>query len=338
MENRRLGQSDVTVSPVILGAWAMGGWFWGGSDDDAAVATIHAALDAGVTAIDTAPVYGRGRSESVVGRALRERPGHGVAVLTKLGLRWNDRRGAHYFSSRDPGGEFDIYRNLRPDSIAHEIDASLERLGVEVIDLIQCHWPDPTTPVEESMGALTRAVEQGKVRAIGVSNFAPELLERAHATLAAAGLPLASEQPPYSLLRQDIDETVLPWCRRHDVGVIPYSPMERGLLTGKIGPDRVFPESDGRSTDPLFRPHARAVVLAALEDFRHLLTEHDCTMGQLALAWVLHRPGITAVLAGARTPKQVRENVGAARVSLSDDDVRRMGLRFRGIRRELRRQ
>lgn len=326
MKTTRLGRSELEVTPVIFGAWAIGGWFWGGTDEAQAKDAIRAAVDAGINAIDTAPMYGQGLSERIVGEAIQDRRDE-VLIFTKVGLRWDDSRGAHFFDTHDVNGQpVHVYCNLRPDSVRHEVEASLDRLGVEVIDLIQCHWPDPTTPVEETMGALSRLVEEGKVRAVGVSNFDVELLERARKALAP--LPLASDQPKYSLLSRGIERDVLPWCRRHDVGVIVYSPMERGLLTGKVGPDREFPRGDGRRHDPLYSVENRRKVNAALDLAREVAQAHDCTLAQLAVAWVLHRPGVTAALVGARTPEQACENAGAARVTLSDDEVRMLGRLF----------
>lgn len=321
MEQRRLGSSDLTVQPVILGAWAIGGWYWGGTDDAAAVDAIRASIDAGITAIDTAPMYGCGHSERVVGRAVRGRRDE-VVLMSKVGLRWDDARGAHFFDDVDQTGRpISVHRNLRPDSIRHEVEQSLQRLGVEVIDLVQCHWPDPSTPVEESMGALARLVEEGKVRAVGVSNFDVPLLERSLAAL-PDGVPLASDQPRYSLLDRGIERDVLRWCRTKAVGVIVYSPLEQGLLTGKVGPDREFPEGDGRRHDPAFSVDNRKRVAAALGTARELAAAHDCTLAQLALAWCFHQPGVTAAIAGARTPQQAVENAAAAEVSLDRDELR----------------
>ncbi|MDP6935055.1 MAG: aldo/keto reductase [Myxococcota bacterium] len=316
---RTLGQSDLQVQPIIFGAWAIGGWFWGGTDDDNAIDAIRASLDHGIMAIDTAPMYGYGHSEEVVGRAIRGRRDQAI-VMTKCGLRWDDERGATFFDTDGPDGRSrTIKRNLRPDSIRRECEASLKRLGVDTIDLYQCHWPDPTTPVEESMQELGRLVEEGKVRAIGVSNFTPELMTRAREALGS--IPLASNQPRYSLLTRGIEDEVLPWCREHEVGVVVYSPMERGLLSGAITEDRTFPETDGRSGDPLFRVENRRVILEALRTLDPIARAHDATFAQLAVAWCTHQPGITAALVGARTAAQASENARGARLSLSDEDL-----------------
>lgn len=335
METRRLGRTDIYVPPVIFGAWAIGGWYWGGTDDEQAIAAIRTAVDLGITAIDTAPVYGRGHSERIVGRAIRGMRDQ-VVIMTKVGLRWDDRRGPFFFEATDPdGSRWPVHRNLRPDSIRHEVERSLDRLGVDVIDVLQVHWPDPSTPVEETMEAMARLVEEGKVRAIGVSNFRRPLLERAHKALAEfgggpakGGLPLASLQPHYSLLHRRIEDDELPWCRVHEVGVVAYSPMERGLLSGRITMDRTFPPGDGRNDDPLFREDNRRRVLEALTKADAIARELDCTLAQLALAWVHGQPGVTAAIAGCRTPEQVEENAHAAEIALDEETSRALARLF----------
>ena len=328
MQTRQLGQGPFEVQPVIFGAWAIGGWYWGGTDDDRSVHAIQASIDAGVTAIDTAPMYGCGHSEKVVGRAIQGRRDQ-VILMTKVGLRWDDTGGAHFFDDwDDDANPLPIHRNLSAASVRLEVDRSLQRLGVETIDLIQCHWPDPTTEIEETMDALASVVRAGKARAIGVSNFSPELLARAHAELARHGLPLSSTQPRYSLLRRGIETDVLPWCQDHQVGAIVYSPMEQGLLTGKVGPDRVFAADDGRSLDPAFSTENRIRVMQALEATKDLCARHSCTPAQLSLAWCHHQPGVTAAIAGARTPAQAIENAAAARIQLTRDALETLRIAF----------
>lgn len=321
MDFRRLGDAEMDVPVVVFGAWAIGGWWWGGTDDDLAVEAIQAGIEAGVTAIDTAPIYGCGHSERVVGAAVRDRR-HEVLLMTKVGLRWDDPRGAHFFDTTHSGtGEpVSVMRNLRPDSIKREVEQSCERLGVDTLDLVQCHWPDPSTPVEESMSALADLVDAGTVGAIGVSNFDVALLTRAKAELARRGHVLASHQPRYSLLDRSIEAQVLSWTRREGVATLAYSPLAQGLLTGKMGPDRQLAEGDGRADLPLFSQDSRRAIAAANHRAGELARAHDCTLAQLALAWCLHQPGVTAVLAGARTAAQIVENAGAAKVSLTHQE------------------
>lgn len=329
MKQIPLGRSSISVSPVILGAWAMGGWFWGGSDDDASVETIRAAVDAGITSIDTAPVYGFGHSEVVVGRGIKGIRDQ-VQLMTKVGLRWDIDEGEHFFDTTDPAGKsWRIMRNLRPASIRWEVEQSLQRLGVEHIDLIQCHWPDPSTPIPESMGALADLVKEGKVGAVGVSNFSPEQMTEAQAALGA--VPLASNQPKYSLLHRGIEADVLPHCLANQVGVVVYSPMARGILTGRVGLDRTFPESDGRSSDPLYHPENRARVLDALAQVRVVADAHEISLANLAVAWTIHQSGVTSALVGARTPDQAAENAKAAHVSLRPDELAMMRRVFESV-------
>jgi len=331
MPSRPLGSLGLDLPPVTFGAWAIGGWWWGGSDDDAAVEAILAGIDAGITAIDTAPMYGCGHSERVVGRAVAQRPD--AKVLTKVGLRWDADDGAFFFNTKHPdtGAPMKVMRNLRPESVVFEVARSCERLGRDTLDLVQCHWPDPSTPVEETMSALADLVDQGTVKAVGVSNFDVPLLERAHAALSKRGIPLATNQPRYSLLDRHIEAAILPWCRSHGVGTLPYSPLGQGLLTGKVTPDRTFPEGDGRRDLPLFSVASRQAIAEANAKAARIADEHDCSLAQLALAWCLHQPGVTSVLAGARSAAQIRDNAGAARVQLTDTEVAQLADWFAGL-------
>jgi aryl-alcohol dehydrogenase-like predicted oxidoreductase len=316
METRRLGSSDLEISVVALGTWAMGGFMWGGTDEREAIAAIQRALDLGVTAIDTAPVYGLGLSERIVGRAIAGRRDQ-VAVLTKFGLSWGDPGGRESWASRGPDGRpVRIYNDARRATVIAECEASLRRLGVERIDLYQLHWPDPQTPLEETLAALERLVAAGKVRAVGVSNFPVELLAEARRRI-----PLASDQPPYSMLRRGIEQDVGPYCRQHGIGLLAYSPLERGLLTGKVSPDRVFPETDHRSSLRLYSPENRRRVNAFLERIRPIAARHEATLAQLVIHWTVRRPGITAALVGARNAAQAAENAGAAALDLDAGEL-----------------
>ncbi len=299
MELRKLGHSDLMVSPVIFGAWAIGGWMWGGSDEKDAVEAIHAAIDHGVNAIDTAAVYGMGHSEELVGRAIKGRR-DGLVIATKCGMRWDSEEGSDPWPQADNQGRpITIRKNSRASSIAHECEQSLRRLGVDVIDLYQVHWPDSSTPVEETMGALMKLKEQGKIRAIGVSNYGVDLMERAR-----QAAPLASSQPPYSLINRAIENDVLPFCRRHGIAVIVYSPMERGLLTGHMPPERTFNPGDHRATHKYFTPENRKRVMSALERIRPLAEMHRTSFSQLVINWTINEPGITAAIVGAPTPSR----------------------------------
>ena len=319
MESRQLGTSDVRVSPVTFGAWAIGGWMWGGNEESDSIAAIHASIDAGVNTIDTAAIYGQGHSEELVGRAIKGKRDK-VVVATKCGMRWTGTDGSEPWEQKDnEGSSITIRKNGRADSIAYECEQSLTRLGIDTIDLYQIHWPDKATPPEETIGALEKLRQQGKVRAIGTSNYDVEWLTRG----LKAG-PIASDQPPYSILRRGIENTVLPWAREHHVGVICYSPMERGLLTGKVGPDRQFAPGDHRANHPYFTAENRKKVLAALERVKPIADAHGVTYAQLIINWTIHEPGITAALVGARNAEQATQNAKALTFKLTGDEQKQV--------------
>ena len=316
MQTRQLGNSDVRVTPIIFGAWAIGGWMWGGNEEKDSLDAIRASVDAGVNTIDTAAIYGMGHSEELVGKAIagiRDK----VVIATKCGMRWNSEEGSDPWPQKDvQGRDLIIRKNARPDSIAYECEQSLKRLRIDVIDLYQIHWPDVSTPVEESIRAMVKLKEQGKIRAIGVSNYDVKWM-----TGATAAGPIASLQPPYSLIQRKIEAEILPFCREHNVGVIVYSPLERGLLTGKVSADREFPAGDHRAKHKYFTVENRKRVLAALEKVRPIAEGHGASLAQLAINWTAHQPGITAALVGARNAGQATHNAGALNFTLTADEL-----------------
>ncbi len=313
---RRLGESDIEVSAVIFGAWAIGGWWWGDTDDELAIEAIRAAVDGGITTIDTAPMYGFGHSEEVVGRAVKGIADK-VVLATKCGLVWSRTDGEYFFETPDPQGKtVPIYRVLKKDSIIAECEASLSRLGVDCIDLYQCHWMDSTTALEETMEALVTLRDQGKIRAIGLSNFTPEAIEQ------CAGYgPIAGHQPKFSLLdRQNLDG-VISFTHSRGIGTIVYSPLEQGMLTGKVTMDREFPEGDYRAGQPWFRPANRRRVLDVLQtQIDPIARAHGATLSQVAIAWTVGAPGITAAIVGARNGEQARANAAGADVPLTEPE------------------
>jgi aryl-alcohol dehydrogenase-like predicted oxidoreductase len=317
MQSRHLGSSNVRVSPVIFGAWAIGGWMWGGADEKDAVDAIRASIDNGVNTIDTAAIYGQGHSEELVGRAIRGIPRDKVVIATKGGRRWDSAEGSDPWSTTDNHGKpITIRSNSRKQSIFEECEQSLKRLGVEVIDLYQIHWPDKTTPVAEAIGAMEELRRQGKIRAIGVSNYGVDLLREAHGVA-----PVHSLQPPFSLIQRQIErDGTLAFCRENNVAVIVYSPMERGLLTGKVTPDRQFAPGDHRATHKFFTVENRKRVLAALEKVKPVADRHGASYAQLVINWTIHEPGITAALVGARNAEQAAHNAGAMRFTLSPEE------------------
>jgi aryl-alcohol dehydrogenase-like predicted oxidoreductase len=318
MEYRQLGKSNLKVSSIIFGAWAIGGWMWGGSEENEAIGAIQASIDGGATSIDTAPVYGYGRSEEIVGKAIKGRRDK-VQLLTKYGLRWDATDGVHFFSWSDENGEKNIYQNARKKSIIAECENSLRRLQTDYIDLYQCHWRDNSTPIEETMEAMNHLIKEGKIKAAGVSNFTVADIEKANSIC-----PIASDQPPYSMIVRDIESDVLPYCRSRNIGVIVYSPLQRGLLTGKFKPDAKFKPGDHRASEAHFQPENIKRVNAFLDKLKPIATAHGATLGQLVLAWTIAQPGITSAIAGARNAEQGRENIKAATIKLSPEELKQI--------------
>lgn len=320
MQRRKLGRTNLEVPVVCFGAWAIGGWYWGGSDDRAAVDALRAALDAGVNAFDTAPVYGFGHSERVIGDALRGSREH-VTLMTKVGLRWDDPRGPVFFESLDNHNRpVTVRRNLRPDSVRFEVEQSSKRMGVDVLDLVQIHWPDPETPLAETLGTLLELRKAGRIREIGASNFTPALLDEAQRILGA--VPLASTQERYSALSRGIEREVLPWAREHRVGMLAYSPIEQGLLTGKLAPERKLADTDQRLSKAKFSAENRARLNARLETVVGPIAKaRNATIAQVVIAATVAQPGITCALVGARNAAQVRENAKAGELVLEAVEV-----------------
>jgi aryl-alcohol dehydrogenase-like predicted oxidoreductase len=306
MKTKRLGNSDLDITPIGFGAWAIGGsgweFGWGDQDDKDSIAAIHRALELGVNWIDTAAVYGMGHSEEVVGSALSSWSGTRPYVFTKCGLLWDDQGYVH--------------RDLHANSIRRECENSLRRLKVDVIDLYQIHWP--SEDLEEGWGEMARLQKEGKIRWIGVSNFDAIQLHRAERIA-----QITSLQPPYSLVRREIEPDILPYCQSHGIGVIVYSPMQSGLLTGAMTRERIakLPDSDWRSRDPEFRELKLSKNLALVERLRKVGQKYGAPPGQIAVAWVLRNPAVTAAIVGARSAQQVEQNVGAADLHLSNDDL-----------------
>ena len=318
MQYRKLGETGIEISAVGLGTWAIGGGpWWGASDDDLSVKTIHAALDSGINLIDTAPAYGFGRSEEVVGKALQDRRDRAV-IATKCGLWWTDETGPVHF-------ELDgikVRRSLEPRTLRLEVEQCLRRLRTDRIDLMQTHWQavEPLkTPIADTMACLLALRDEGKIRAIGVSNAICAEMDEYR----AAGV-LASCQPRYSMLDRRIEADILPYSRERNIVVLAYSPLEQGLLTGKIGTERTFSETEYRNMIPWFQPEKRARVLAMLAGWRDLTDKYACSLAQLVIAWTISQPGLTCALCGARKPENAIENAGGGNVTLDAADILRM--------------
>ena len=309
MQTKQLGNSDLFITPVGFGSWAIGGsgwqFAWGKQNDDESVAAIHRALELGVNWIDTAAVYGVGHSEEIVSRALATWSGPRPYVFTKCGLRW------------DAQGQ--TRHDLTADSIRQECEDSLRRLNVEAIDLYQIHWPvEDTTELEEGWSTMAQLQREGKVRWIGVSNFNAEQMERAQAIA-----PITSLQPPYSLVRPEVESEELPFCEQAGIGVIVYSPMASGLLTGAMTRERIarLPADDWRKHSPEFNEPKLSANLDLVERLRAVGKRHGCAPGSVAVAWTLRHPVVTAAIVGARKPEQVADMVAAADVYLTESDL-----------------
>jgi aryl-alcohol dehydrogenase-like predicted oxidoreductase len=307
---RTLGNSDLQLTSIGFGAWAIGGgdwqYAWGPQDDSESITAIHRALDLGINWIDTAAVYGLGHSEEVVARAVKT-SSHRPYIFTKCSLRWREDK--------------TIYNSIKAASVAEELEGSLRRLGVETIDLYQVHWPNPENEIEEGCQALARLREQGKIRWIGVSNFSAEQMKRAQKIA-----PITSLQPPYSMLRRAIENEILPYTLANGIGVINYSPMLSGMLTGKMTAERVaaMPADDWRKKAPEFNEPRLSVNLRLVESLREIGNAHGVTPGVVAVAWTLHHPAITAAIVGGRSAKQVEELAPALEFRLSDEEYARI--------------
>ena len=331
MRTRTLGNTELQVPVVCFGAFAIGGGLWGAQDEEEAVRAIELALDLGMNAFDTAPVYGLGRSEELLGRALKGRRERAL-IMTKVGLRWDDPRPGPTRTMIGPDGRsVEIRRNAQPESVRLEVEASLRRLGVEHIDLVQVHAPDPETPIAETMGALVDLRRAGKLREIGISNYDVAGMDAAR--LALAPVPLASDQPAYSLMQREIEQDILPFARQHKIGIVVHTPLEQGLLTGRVASERKFGAIEARSRRQSFQPTNRARVNALLNTVVvPVARAHDATIAQTVLAWTAAQPGVTALLVGARSRDQVRENAGAGELVLSAAETETIGAAFAALR------
>ena len=307
MVKKRLGNSDLELTPIGIGAWAMGGggwaFSWGPQDDLESIAAIHAALDAGVNWIDTAAVYGLGHSEEVVSRALQGRSPRPF-VFTKCERVWNENR--------------EIQKSLKRESIRKECEDSLRRLGIDVIDLYQIHWPEPDEDIEEGWSALAELQREGKVRWIGVSNFNVQQIERCHAIA-----PVTSLQPPYSMISPETEDHALPYCLEQNIGVIAYSPMKSGLLTGAMSRERVaqLAPDDFRRRVAHFQEPKLSENLALADKLKEIGARHGRSAGEVAIAWVLRHPAVTTAIVGMRSARQVQGVIGALEFRLPPEEV-----------------
>ncbi|ROH97621.1 aldo/keto reductase [Chryseobacterium daecheongense] len=317
MEYRKLGNTDLELSVITHGAFAIGGNMWGGNERQDSIDSIHASLDNGVTSIDTAPFYGFGLSEEMIGEAIKGRDRSNIQLLTKFGLVWdgsNNGKGEFFFDAEDNGKKLPVYKYASKENVIKEVEDSLQRLGTDYIDLLQLHWPDSTTPISETMEALEVLIQQGKIRAAGVSNYSVEQMKEANATL-----KIASNQVSYSMLNRSIENDLVPYSLENNSGIIVYSPMERGLLTGKYFKENKLKDNDHRNG--YFSQFDLSKVQKFLEKIEPIAQEKGATLSQLVLRWTTLQPAITVVLAGARNAQQAIENAKAMSFDLSQEEV-----------------
>jgi len=287
MEYTRIPNLNEEISRVALGTWAIGGWMWGGTDEEQSIRTIHAALDKGINIVDTAPVYGFGRSEEIVGKALaRDGKRRGVLLATKVALEWDAESNS-------------VWRNSSPQRIQKEVEDSLRRLQTDSIDIYQIHWPDPQVPLAETAGAMQDLRRRGKIRAVGVSNFSPEQMQEF-----SRECPLSSCQPPYNIFERDIEKDILPYCKEHNIGLLTYGALCRGLLTGKMSPETTFEGDDLRKVDPKFQEPRFSRYLRAVEALQGLARKFDREVIHLAVRFILDK-GVNIALWGGRRPEQM---------------------------------
>lgn len=317
MRYRKLANTDLQLSEVTFGAWAAGGWMWGGTERGDAIDAIRASYDLGITSIDTAPIYGQGLSEEIIGEAIKGMQRDKFQILTKFGMRWDLKKGDFGFSSKDNNGkDIDIYKYAGKESIVKECEDSLRRLGTDYIDLYQIHWPDSTTPIQETMEAVSMLIEQGKVRYAGVCNY-----DVAQMAEAEKYISLVSNQVPYSMVKRDIENELVPYCIAHGKSILAYSPLERGLLTGKMKPGHQFAQGDHRQNLSYFKDENLKQTNAFLERVKYIAVEKQLSLGQLVILWTLQQPGITITLVGARDKVQAIQNAKTMENQLSQEET-----------------
>lgn len=318
MEYRKIGGTSLELSAITFGAWAAGGWMWGHTDRLDAMEAVRASYDLGVTSFDTAPIYGQGTSEEIVGEALMGYvPRDKFQILTKFGMRWDSTQGDFAFKSKNnQGKDIDIFKYASRKSIIKECEDSLRRLRTDYIDLYQIHWPDSTTPIAESMEAVATLIKQGKVRYAGVSNYSVEQMKEAEKTLR-----IISNQVPYSMVNLGIETDLVPHCLKNNKAILAYSPLQRGLLTGKMTPGYKFEAGDHRASLDFFTDESIIKTNDFLKKIKPIADEKNATLSQLVLRWTIEQPGITVALAGARNMDQAKVNAKAAEIKLTDEEL-----------------
>ncbi|MCT3919303.1 aldo/keto reductase [Elizabethkingia anophelis] len=317
MEFRKLGNTDLELSAITYGAFAIGGNMWGGNEKKDSIASVRASIDSGVTTLDTAPFYGFGLSEEMIGEAIKGYDRSKIQLLTKFGLVWdgsNQGKGEFFFDAEEAGKTIPVYKYASKTSVIKEVEESLKRLQTDYIDLLQIHWPDATTPISETMEALEILLQQGKIRAAGVSNYSVEQVAEARQSL-----NIASNQIGYSMLNRGVENDLVPYALENDLGIIVYSPMERGLLTGKYFKDGKLKDNDHRNG--YFQQFDLEKVKTFLENITPIAEDKNATLSQLVLRWTSLQPAITLVLAGARNAEQAAANAKAMDINLTAEEL-----------------
>ncbi|MBN2544491.1 MAG: aldo/keto reductase [Spirochaetes bacterium] len=316
---RTLGKTDIKLSAITFGAWAIGGWSWGGTDKIESIKAINKSYDLGVTSIDTAPVYGFGLSEEIISEAIKGRRDK-FQILTKCGVTWDLKNNNVHFDTIDnEGRSVRLYKNSSKESIIKECERSLKRLKTDYIDLYQIHWHDETSSAEESMEAFQTLQKQGKIRAGGVSNYSLDNLIEI-----CKNFDIVSNQVPFSMLKKDYEENVIPYCIENNISIIAYSPLQRGLLTGKIKTGQTFPSGDNRNNNPYFKNQNIERINDFLDKIRFLAEKRNISLGQLVINWTIQRKGITIALVGARNEMQAEENAKACDFMLTEEEIKKI--------------
>lgn len=317
MEYRKIGNSDLELSVITFGAWAAGGWMWGGTERKDAVEAIRKSYDEGVTSIDTAPIYGMGDSEEIVAEAIAPFSRDKVQIITKFGMRWDLAKGDLAMKSKNnQGQDIDIYKYAGRESIIKECEDSLRRLKTDYIDLYQIHWPESTTPIQETFETVAELIKQGKVRHAGVCNYSAAQVQEADKYV-----NILSDQVPYSMVKRDIEKELVPYVLDAGKSILAYSPLERGLLSGKMQPGHKFEEGDHRASVYFYKDENLKRTNAFLDKLRPMAAEKGATLSQLVLRWTVEQPGITIALAGARNTEQSVQNAKAVNVKLNTDEI-----------------
>jgi aryl-alcohol dehydrogenase-like predicted oxidoreductase len=318
MKYTTLKNTDLKLSSITFGAWAIGGWMWGGADKDEAHEALAAAFDMGITTIDTAPVYGFGQSEEIVGKAIKGKR-HKLQILTKYGLKWDGTgNGEFYFDTiSNDGKPLKVFKFSGKESVIKECETSLKKLGTDHIDLLQIHWADPTTPISETMEAMAILKQQGKIRYAGVCNYSADQVAEA-----LKYFPIVTDQVPYSMVRREIETELVPFCTENNVGILPYSPMQRGILTGKMKADHVFGEGDTRPTTPFYKEPNFSRIIAFVDSLKPIADKYNASVGQVVINWTIQQLGVVSTLVGARNRVQVLDNVKAVEFMLTPEDIR----------------